>query len=71
MSVFFFFCSRESSAFYNRQNGGTNSSGSTKTWLRDPNPHGSAFILIGWIRIRIVNADPDPLEEGRKDLQIK
>jgi hypothetical protein len=28
--------------------------------VADPNPHGSAFILVGWIRIRIGNTDPDP-----------
>jgi hypothetical protein len=27
---------------------------------QDPDPHGSAFILVGWIRIRIGNTDPDP-----------
>jgi hypothetical protein len=26
----------------------------------DPDPHGSAVILVDWIRIRIENADPDP-----------
>jgi hypothetical protein len=25
----------------------------------DPDPHGSAFILVGGIRIRIGNSDPD------------
>jgi hypothetical protein len=45
--------------------GGANSNDSTKAWLRDPNPHGSALILVGWIRIRIGNADPDPHWECR------
>ncbi len=26
----------------------------------DPDPHGAAFILVGWIRIRIWNTDSDP-----------
>ena len=26
----------------------------------DPNPHGSAFIWLSWIRIRMGNADLDP-----------
>ncbi len=26
----------------------------------DPDPHESAFILVGWIRIRNGNTDPDP-----------
>ncbi len=26
----------------------------------DPDPHGSALILLFWIRIRLGNADPDP-----------
>jgi hypothetical protein len=30
----------------------------------DPDPHGSALILVGWIRIGNVDPDPDP--EGLK-----
>ncbi len=30
----------------------------------DPDPHGYAFILVGWIRIRIGNTDPDPNPGG-------
>jgi midasin (ATPase involved in ribosome maturation) len=26
----------------------------------DLDPYGSAFILVGWIRVRIGNKDPDP-----------
>jgi hypothetical protein len=26
----------------------------------DPNPRGSAFIRLSWMRIRIGNMDPDP-----------
>ncbi len=28
--------------------------------VADPDPHRYAFILVGWIRIRIGNTDPDP-----------
>ena len=30
-----------------------------------PDPHGSAFILVSWIRIRIRNTDPDRILEGQ------
>jgi hypothetical protein len=32
----------------------------------DPHPHGFASILVGWIRIRIGNADPDVDPGGQK-----
>jgi hypothetical protein len=33
----------------------------------DPDMHGSAFILVRWIRIRIRNADPD--QRGQNEPQ--
>ncbi len=35
-------------------------SGTLVTSVADPYPHGSAFILVGWIRVRIGNTYPDP-----------
>ncbi len=37
-----------------------------ETSVVDPDPHGSALIVVGWIRIRTPNADPDPGPGGQK-----
>jgi hypothetical protein len=43
-----------------------------KSSVADPDPHGSAFTLVGWIRIRIgnTNTDPDP-DPGRAKMTHK
>jgi hypothetical protein len=36
--------------------------------VSDPDPHGTALILLSWVRIRIGNADPD--KGTRKSIKI-
>jgi hypothetical protein len=51
-----------------KREGGKELKQSAQASAADPVPdkHGSAFILVGWIRIRIGNMDPDPDPGGPK-----